>query len=672
MSDEPQSLQRRPALVVGVLLLVLVAGFGIAEWLGWPFLAQPLQQALSQALDRRVRLDVVAAPDAVAPAGFRLRFLGGISLRSVGIDIASATWSAAPHLLMAREVELELRYTDLWRAWRGQPLRIESLQAARLDAHLERLADGRASWQIDPDAPSARPAPLPRLGRFMIDDGLLRYSDLPRHLDIEASVSVSDAASPDPGPPGSVVRVDVTGRYRNWPVKLALRAAGALPDTPDATGELAVALTVKGTVGAAALDFQGKVADAQNMDRLSGRFRLEGPSLAAIGDPLGVTLPSTPPFRAAGAVDRQGNVWRVEVDDATVGSSKLVGDFVYSASGDRPSLTGELGGRRLLLSDLGPAVRGAPVAKNDSKVLPRGAFDLAALRAMDADIRIDIDEVDPGSRLLGALRPLRGRLQLEAGVLSITGLDTRTGQGWLKGDLKLDGRGERALWTADLRWGDVRLEQWIRQDRADAPPYVSGRLGGRATVSGQGRSTAEILASLKGRGRVQVTDGKMSHLVVEAAGLDLAEALGVLVTGDDALPLHCAVAEIQADAGVLRPQVMVLDTGDSTVSVKGSLSLAAETLDLTAVAIPKDFSPLTLRSPLRVQGSFADPQVSLEKTPIGMKVAAAVLLALINPLAALIPLVDTGDTDEAERIAAGCLALVKRGAPSATSGKRGR
>lgn len=662
----------RHSAVVVALLLLLVAGFGIAEWLGWPFLAQPLQQALAQGLDRRVRLDAVATPDAAASAGFRLRLLGGVSLHTGYIDISSAPWSSAPHLLLARDAQLELRYIDLWRAWRGQPLRIESLRAAQLDAHLERLADGRASWQFNPDAPSAQPESLPRTGRLAIEDGLVRYSDVLRDLAIEARVSVGDVAPPEVGTPASVLRVDVTGRYRDWPVKLALQATGALPDASATTRELPVALTVSGTVGAAALGFQGNVAAVQNMERLTGRFQLKGPSLAAIGDPLGITLPTTPPFRAAGAVDRQGNDWHVEVDDATVGSSQLIGEFDFRSAGDRPSLTGELGGRRLLLADLGPALRGAPGAKHSGKVLPGGAFDLAALRAMDADIRMDIDEVDLGSRRLGPLRPLRGRLLLDAGVLSITGLDARTGQGWLKGDLTLDGRGDNALWTADLKWGDVRLEQWIRQERADAPPYVSGRLGGRATVSGQGRSTAEILASLKGRGRVQVSDGKMSHLVVEVAGLDLAEALGVLLGGDDALPLRCAVAEIQADAGVLRPQVMVLDTGDSTVSVNGSLSLATETLDLTAVAIPKDFSPLTLRSPLRVQGSFADPQVSLEKAPIGAKVAAAALLALINPLAALIPLVDPGDTDEAERIAAGCLVLVKRGVPTAAAGKRAR
>ena len=44
-----------------------------------------------------------------------------------------------PHLLLARDVELRLRYIDLWRAWRGQPLRIEQLRASRLVTDLERL-----------------------------------------------------------------------------------------------------------------------------------------------------------------------------------------------------------------------------------------------------------------------------------------------------------------------------------------------------------------------------------------------------------------------------------------------------------------------------------------------------------------------------------------------------
>jgi AsmA family protein len=75
---------------------------------------------------------------------------------------------------------------------------------------------------------------------------------------------------------------------------------------------------------------------------------------------------------------------------------------------------------------------------------------------------------------------------------------------------------------------------------------------------------------------------------------------------------------------------------------------------------PKDFSPLALRTPLHVRGSFANPVVSVEKSGIGARLGAAALLSFLNPLAALIPLIDIGNSDDAERGASNCRALSKR------------
>ena len=49
---------------------------------------------------------------------------------------------------------------------------------------------------------------------------------------------------------------------------------------------------------------------------------------------------------------------------------------------------------------------------------------------------------------------------------------------------------------------------------------------------------------------------------------------------------------------------------------------------------------LALRTLLRLRGSFANHNVSLEQGPIDLKLATSFLLALANPLAALIPLID--------------------------------
>lgn len=658
----------------GGLLLALAVGFAVGERLGWPFLAGPLERNASQLLQRTVSLSADTPPGGTAPTPLRVQFLGGLRLSAPQLWIAAPDWSAAPHLLQAHDVQLELRYGDLWRASRGKPLRIRLLQATSLDAVLQRRDDGRASWQLGaPAAPDRITAPpLPVVETLLVPIGQLTVIDEPLDLALDARFSLVDGTAPAP-PPGSAspaapanrLQVSASGRFGEFPVQLEGASNGLLPWLTE--GAPAAPLTLKASVGQALFEFKGTVGDRSPAGGLRGRYTLRGPSLAAVGDPFGVTLPTTAAFRTSGRLVQHPGQWQVLVDEATVGASQLTGAFTYTTGGRVPLLAGRLGGRRLLLADLAPAVGvtpGAPVRGgrlHKAKVLPDRPFDLAALRVMDANVLVTIAEVDLNHPRLVPLRPLRGHLQLTGGVLRLVDLDARTGQGRLRGDVLLDGRGDEALWQARLAWNGVQLEQWIQQPRArHAPPYIAGRLKGNADLTGQGRSTAGILASLSGQVHTDLRGGAVSHLAMEAGGLDLAESLGVWIQGDDALTVHCAVASLVAERGVFRPQLMVLDTDDSTVLVDGTLSLATETMDLRAVVTPKDFSLLALRAPLTVRGSFTAPVVGVDRGALARKAAAAVVLAFINPLAALIPLIDPGDAEEAARAASGCQPLVQR------------
>jgi uncharacterized protein involved in outer membrane biogenesis len=259
-------------------------------------------------------------------------------------------------------------------------------------------------------------------------------------------------------------------------------------------------------------------------------------------------------------------------------------------------------------------------------------------------------------------------------VLTITDIDARTAQGRLAGSLGVDGRNPQAIWTADLRLAGVRLEQWLHQERKGGkPPYIGGTLDGEVKVDGRGRSTAEMLATLNGGMRFHLRQGTVSHLMIEIAGIDLAQAVGMMVKGDEALPVTCNVADFVVEKGVARPRVFVLDNRDSTVWLDGSVSLADETLDLVAVVSPKDASPLTLRTPIHVKGTFSSPSVSLEKSRLGLKIGASALLALIHPLAAIVPFVDPGAKEDARREAAECAQVAEREnpgrVPAATAAK---
>jgi uncharacterized protein involved in outer membrane biogenesis len=703
------------ALVVAIVVVVLVC-----EAIGWPFLVGPLQHRLETMLDRRVAL----AGDSQGAPGVRIGLLGSVRVSAASIEIGAPAWSTTPHTVLAHDAHLKLRYRDLWRAWHGQPLRIADLDAASLDARLERRADGRASWQFGKkkdEQAEQKEVSLPTFGRLAVADGHVLYVDevLPAGIDARFALSdgnargrgaaarapaaESSAASAASAPPAAVaasgaasggiviraggaagtgkvadsvrlasgesgLRLKAVGQYRQLPVRIDLGTAGVLGFFGEGAEAKAQPLSLRAIIGRARVDFDGTTLDPLHFTGLKGRFKLAGPSLAAVGDPLGITLPTTPPFDTHGTLVKEGGLWKAVFEAASIGSSRLAGAFTYDKRPRVPLLAGRLTGSHVLLADLGPTIGTPPPGSGEAKgaattggrVIPDKKFDLPSLRAMDANILINVGMFDPGTDVLDPLHNTRAHLLLADGVLTIADFEGTTAQGKLAGYLQLDGRGKEALWTADMRLLGVNLAQWLRIKRkGDAPPYLAGKLDALVKVKGSGRSTAEILASLDGDLRMHMRDAAVSHLAVEAAGIDLAQALGVLIKGDDALPIQCNVADLDIVKGVARPKIFVVNTRDSTVWIDGTVSLRDESLDLRFVVSPKDFSPLTLRTPVRVRGTLGKPAVSLELGKLAGKTGAAALLALLNPLAAIIPFIDPGSKQDAAQSDSECAALAR-------------
>ena len=92
----------------------------------------------------------------------------------------------------------------------------------------------------------------------------------------------------------------------------------------------------------------------------------------------------------------------------------------------------------------------------------------------------------------------------------------------------------------------------------------------------------------------------------------------------------------------MQVNALVLDTEVSTIVGSGRIDLGQEKLDLTLVPKTKTTSPVALRSPIHVRGTFSKPEVDLDKGRIAVRSLGALALGLINPLLALIPLVETG------------------------------
>lgn len=648
---------------MGVAVLALIAGLGVLEWQGWPMLRAPLARALSEQLQRPVTLD----------GDFAVRFLGRIHLRAGHLVVPQPAWLAnAGSLLDARDIELIVPYRTVWRLWRGSreaAPEITRLTASKLDARLLRQADGRANWHLTPDGqPAARQddsaaTRMPRVDHLSVAQGRVQVDDGVQKLQLDARVSTEEGAQQGQNRTGARgLSVTGGGRYRGQPFEVGLQSSGLLPLLSEGHETVAVPVRIRADTGGAAMTFEGVSHDVLSLRQLDGQLMLKGRSLAAVGDAVGVTLPTTARFELTGRLRKDGELWALDVGRLHVGRSELTGQFRFDRRQPVPRLDGQLGGKLLALADLAPAI-GLPAeapprrrARGDT-VLPQRAFDVPSLRAMNARVRIDIKEARLGALFAEPLAPLKGELILEGGVLQIRDVVAQAAGGRVAGDVKLDGRQNALLWDADLTWSGIDLARWLNQPDPRAPvssggqkakdgqgllatPALRGRLAGRAKVHGEGRSTAALLGSLSGQGSTWIEEGRISRLLVEAMSLHVAEALGLVFTGDQVLPMHCAAMQFTARDGILRPDVALVDTPAATILASGAVSLATERLALRIDSRPRKFSLVSLRTPVDIGGTFADPNVGLHPDPLGWKVVAAAALSAVAPLAALIPLID--------------------------------
>ena len=645
---------RKAAWPLGLLSAVLI-GVGLAEWAGWPFLRGPLERQLQQRLQR----DVSVGQD------FSLHLLGSIRLATDRLRIGPPQGAQAhpafdAPLVDASGVRLELPYGTVRRlmseSTRHEPMHIRVLRFERGQVSLKRLADGRSNWSFGTPAPKEQASQfsLPRFDELVLVSGRIVWDDAVTRSAMDAAVR-TDEGEQASGERAALV-IEGRGRYDGRPFELRATSSGVLPlMARDSSAPVPVSIDIR--AADSRFTFDGIGTDLIGLRSLDGQAMVQGVSLSHVGDAVGATLPTTSPFKLRGRLGKAGEVWTLREASLDVGESRLGGSFRFDRSSRVPLLAGELTGTRLVLADLLPAFgapRDAPANPKPpgGRVLPQREFDVPSLRAMNADVKVRLQRADLGSLFAQPLAPLQGELRLQGGVLTLSNLLARSAGGQVQGGVGLDGTHTPARWNADLRWAGIELDQWLAPRDAKAagpgaakPGYVGGRLGGHAQLQSLGNSTARMIGSLNGSIQAWVRNGSISHLVIEGAGIDIAEALGILVTRDERLPMQCAVLKLRAGDGILVPEVGLIDTGDSSLFVTGSVSLVDERMDLTLITKPKDVSPVTLRTPVKVQGTFAAPKLGLDAKQLATKVGLAAVLAAIHPLASVVALFDPGEKE---------------------------
>jgi uncharacterized protein involved in outer membrane biogenesis len=479
-------------------------------------------------------------------------------------------------------------------------------------------------------------AHAPEIRQLSIDQGVVRYRDAIDVVDLSAHVSTQ--AEPAERP----TKVVFSGTYKKIQMKGEAHTAPVLNlQNTDQPFSMRLHLTAGQTV----IETDGEFTDFAHLSKVDARLKIRGPDWSRLYPFIALPLPTSPPYSFDGRLKRAGNETTYENFSGRVGSSDLSGTGTYARREPRPFLKADLHSKVLDLKDLGPIIGARPQmtqpAKSPAvtgKVLPTEPFKLDRLNFMDADVTLNARQLRRPNQL--PLDNLQAHIRLEKGVLGLDPLRFGIAGGEIDSTVALDARQDPIRGKANVRLKNARLNQLFPTIKL--MKGSEGVVGANVQLAGRGNSVAALLGSASGEVGVAMSGGELSNLMVELVGLDGGEAIKFLVGGDRKTPIRCGVGSFKVRNGIATSETIVLDTEDTNIGGAGTLNLRDETIDVTLRPEPKDKSILAVRSPIRLHGPFADPDVSVKKGPIVARAGASILLGLINPLAALIPLIETG------------------------------
>ncbi|MGE5545651.1 MAG: AsmA family protein [Solirubrobacterales bacterium] len=617
---------------VGGGLALLVAAFVLFFTLlfNWNTIRAPLAGRAGTALGRSVSID-----------GDLTVHLGSVTrIRVEGLRLANPPWASRPDMARIERADVAVR---LWPLLRGRVV-LADLTLVGPDVKLEKNDRGEANWHLgeNPAPATAAKAVTPKkrsqvpvIEKLVIRHGSIGYVDQTNAIDIDSQIDTASGGDPA----YEQVSLHGQGRFKGEPARIDIVAGSLLAlresDRP-------YPIHAQAAIGATRGLIEGTVGDPVKLQGIDLRMRLEGPDLAAVFPIFGVPVPRTRAYRIEGHLERHGDTWSFRDFAGRVGDSDLSGSLSVATGDPRPLMRANLVSRRLALDDLagfiGAKPGGGEPTAPPGRVLPDRPLHLERLRAMDMEVSFRGDQVEAPGLPIDALD---AKLAITDGKLTLKPLSFAIAQGSFAGTVVLDGRRETPQVQLDMDVGRMNLQRFFANTRFG--PQTSGMLAGRITLAGKGRSTAEALAHADGRITLAMAGGTLSALVLEASSVHIADALGIVVTGDAPIPVRCLVADFGVRRGIAASRVLVLDTTDTVVTGTGSIDLASERLDLRLKSAPKHPSPLSARSPITIGGSLDKPDIGIEAGPeVARGGIAAALGALLTPLAAVLPFLEPG------------------------------
>ena len=407
-----------------------------------------------------------------------------------------------------------------------------------------RDAQGHANWDISPTKPQSKPAKLPPIQRFVIDQGHLNYVDDGRKMKITGVIDSNERAGG-----ASAHAFSLIGQGSLNATPFAVNIAGG----PLINVKIDAPYPFSGDIraGDTHIVASGTIAKAFDLSSYTTNLHVTGRDLANLYYLTGLTLPNSPAYDLHGKLSHSAKLYRFDDLGGRLGSTDLAGAFSVDSASGRPFVDAHLRSHSLDFLDLSSLFGLAPSGKEagsatagakaqtaalaaNQRLLPDSPLYADRLRKMDARLDYSADTVKD---TFLPLRSARLKLKLDHGLLTIDPLMFDFPQGSLTSTISLNGRGATPVTSVDARLSNVELKNFIPGSKgADAP--IEGTMVARVKLTGVGDSVHRAAAASNGAVTVVIPHGHIRTAFAELLGVNVGNGLSMLLSKNNGTERH--------------------------------------------------------------------------------------------------------------------------------------
>lgn len=501
-------------------------------------------------------------------------------------------------------------------------LGVENQAAGRVDGQVDLAASGRS---------------LPQLLSSLAGKAALRVREQTSQTDFRVTLATVN------GTQQSKARVRLTsqGRVRGEPFHLE----GRIGSWYGGPRPLPVQMHLR--LGETHARLDGTLGQGAQRPGLAAHVAIQGPDPARLSSLLSLPVPSLPAYRFEGHLRHSGSTWTLTELKGVLGDSDLAGTLSLDTGGQHLVLRGDLQSQILVIDEL----TGYTPEKKPGRVEPENVQVPAPVQAkvqehpqaFEATLHIRSDKVIaakvPLEHVVADLRWHNGRLVLaptfhlaDGTVQAQVQVDTQANP--LHSTVRTEVHQlnvQQFLSWLELRPEDAAQPEAPARSKATAQPEATaqpatpgtpemantseaagklgaaGKLDGWIDLTGTGRSLAEFLASANGNVLLSMVEGQMGKVLIELAGLDVAETIQKALAREKTYQLRCLVADFAVHNGRMETQMLLIDTTDTQVLGGGFIDLHDKQLGLKLEPKSKDFSLFSAQAPLYIIGSLSNP-----------------------------------------------------------------